>query len=363
MVHRMSFCAASNSAITRVISAGLNFSAWIRNWSYASSGTSSRSCWPGAVLTRSRFRKWAKRLVGDVANVLTIGDQPSDDLERAAGVAYRDRIGELVLDLTAGRAQQGVHDVVIDLVPAQHASLVEQGERVARGPFGLPSDRVGRRLRERGALGLGDRLQLPGEGLQPEPTEVEALRPADDRGRHLERFGGGQHEPHAGRRFLEDLQQGVERLAGEPLRLVDDVDLLAALHRRGGRLLAQFARVLHPAVAGGVDLDDVEVRAFTDRDALGTHAARLGRGPLLAVDHLGQDASGGGLTRPPGPAEQERVVQAPLADGAGQRADHVVLPQDLLGGLRPVPPVQGLVLYLVRHSRLHGHGPPTRTPG
>ena len=109
------------------------------------------------------------------------------------------------------------------------------------------------------------------------PAEVEALAPADDRGRHLVRLGGGQHEPHAGRRLLEDLQQGVERLAGEPLRLVDDVDLLAALHRRGGRLLAEFARVLDAAVGGGVDLDDVEVRALADRDALGAHAARLGR--------------------------------------------------------------------------------------
>ena len=102
----------------------------------------------------------------------------------------------------------------------------------------------------------------------PEPPEVEALAPADDRGRHLVRLGGGQHEPDAGRRLLEELQQGVERLAGEPLRLVDDVDLLAALHRRGGRRLAQLARVLDAAVAGGVDLDDVEVRALTDRDAL-----------------------------------------------------------------------------------------------
>ena len=164
----------------------------------------------------------------------------------------------------------------------------------------------------------------------PNRRKSNRWRPPDDRGRHLVRLGGGQHEPHARRRFLEDLQQGVERLAGEPLRLVDDVDLLAALHGRGGRLLPQLARVLDAAVAGGVDLDDVQVRAFTDRDALGTHAARLGRGALLAVDHLGQDASGGGLARPPGPAEQERVVQAPLADGAGQRADR--------RGLVPGPP-------------------------
>ena len=48
-------------------------------------------------------------------------------------------------------------------------------------------------------------------------------------------------------------------------------------------------------------------------------------------------------------AEQERVVQAVLADGAGQRADDVVLPQHLGRRLRPVPPVQRLVLLLLSH--------------
>ena len=206
-------------------------------------------------------------------------------------------------------------------------------------------------------------MSCAGERLQREPPEVEPLAPADDRGRHLVRLGGGQHEPHAGRRLLEDLQQRVERLAGQALRLVDDVDLLATLHRRGGRLLAQLAGVLDPAVAGRVDLDDVEVRALADRDALRAHAARLGRGPLLAVDHLGEDARGRGLARAPRPAEQERVVQAALADRAGERADHVVLPEHLLrasaAGTAGTGP--GAASRPPR-ARLRCHGPPTRTP-
>ncbi len=68
----------------------------------------------------------------------------------------------------------------------------------------------------------------------------------------------------AGRRLLEQLQQRVERLARQPLRLVEDVDLLAAHGRRGGRALAQLAGVVHAAVRGGVDLDHVEVRALAD---------------------------------------------------------------------------------------------------
>ena len=151
------------------------------------------------------------------------------------------------------------------------------------------------------------------------------------------------------RRFLEDLQQRVEGLARQSLRLVDDVDLLAALHRGGRRLLAQLARVLDTAVTRGVDLDDVEVGALADRHALRARAAGLGGGALLAVDHLREDARRRGLAGAPRTAEQERVVQAVLADRAGEGAHDVVLPEHLGRRLRAVPPVQRLVLLLVRH--------------
>ena len=70
------------------------------------------------------------------------------------------------------------------------------------------------------------------------------------------------------RRLLEHLQQRVERLAREPLRLVDDVDLLATHRRSGGGAFAELARVLDTAVRGRVDLDDVQVLALADGDAL-----------------------------------------------------------------------------------------------
>ena len=46
-------------------------------------------------------------------------------------------------------------------------------------------------------------------------------------------------------------------------------------------------------------------------------------------------------------------MQAVLADGARQRADDVFLPQHLARCLRPVPPVQRLVLLLLRHVAPH----------
>ena len=162
-------------------------------------------------------------------------------------------------------------------------------------------------------------------------------------------LGGGEDEPDAGRRLLEHLQQGVEGLPRKPLGLVDDVHLLAAERGRGGGALAELARVVHASVRSRIDLDHVEVRAVGDPEALLTLAARLRGGSVLAVDHLGQDASGRGLAGPAGSAEQERVGQAPLAHRPHQRPNDVILPQHLVGDLGAVLAVQRLVLLLLGH--------------
>ena len=149
------------------------------------------------------------------------------------------------------------------------------------------------------------------------PPEVEPLASPDDRRRHLVRLGGGQHEPHTGWRFLEELQQRVERFAGQPLRFVDDVDLLATDHRCGRRFLAKLTSIVDPTVGRGVDLDHIHVRPLADGDALLADVAGLRGGRVHAVDHLGQDPRGGGLAGPARSAEEERMVEPVLADRSG----------------------------------------------
>ena len=60
------------------------------------------------------------------------------------------------------------------------------------------------------------------------------------------------------RRLLDELEQRVEALLRDHVGLVDDVDLVAGRRRRVERPLAQVAGVVDSAVAGRVDLDDVE---------------------------------------------------------------------------------------------------------
>jgi hypothetical protein len=292
-----------------------------------------------------------QHLVRHVPEVLALEYERADELEHALRVADRDRIGERVLHVGAARSDERRHGLFVDRSRAEHRRLIEQRQRVAERTFRLPGHRLRGLLGHRDALFLGNAHQVLPEEVHRAPTEVEPLAPADDRRRHLVRFGGRQDESNARRRFLEHLQQRVERLARQALRLVDDVHLLAPLHRRGGRLFPEITRVVDAAVARRVDLDDVEVLSLADPDALLAHAARLRGRTLLAVDHLGQDPRGRRLAGPARATEQERVRETALAHRAHQRADDVLLAEDLAGALRSVLPVEGLVLLSHAHLR------------
>ena len=75
-------------------------------------------------------------------------------------------------------------------------------------------------------------------------------------------FGRRENEYRVIGRLFEGLQQSVERRLGEHVDLVDDVDLVPALVGRIAYLVAQVANVVDAAIAGRVDLDEVERAAF-----------------------------------------------------------------------------------------------------
>ena len=77
-------------------------------------------------------------------------------------------------------------------------------------------------------LGVGHPADDLGELLERRALEVEALAAVDDRRHHLVRLGRGEHEDGVRGRLLERLQERVPGLAGEHVRLVEDVDLPAA---------------------------------------------------------------------------------------------------------------------------------------
>ena len=130
------------------------------------------------------------------------------------------------------------------------------------------------------SLRVGDPADDLGDLLQRRALEVEALAAIDDRRHHLVRLGRGEDEDGVRRRLLERLQEGVPRLPGEHVRLVEDVDLPVARRGHVADPLAQVADVVDRAVRGGVHLDHVERGAGGDRDArLALPARASGSGP------------------------------------------------------------------------------------
>ena len=144
-------------------------------------------------------------------------------------------------------------------------------------------------------------------------------------------------------RLLEDLQQRVEGRQGEHMHLVDDVHALFHRGRREDRLVAQGAHVVHPVVRGGVKLHHVKHGAVEDAAAGGADPAGVAVDRMLAVDRAGEDARAGGLAGAARADEEIGMAQPPGLHLIFQGLRDVVLPHDLVEGLRPPLAVQRLV--------------------
>ena len=271
-------------------------------------------------------------------------DDRVDDREDAGGVPGGEGGDRPVEQLAVGEAEQRSGAVVGQpLVGAAGDELVEDGQRVThRTATGTDDEGEDPRL-DRNALGRAELLHVvlePRRGHEPEGVVVG---PRADGADDLLRLGRREDELHVLGRLLDDLEQGVEALRRHHVRLVDDVDLVAALRGAEGRPLAQVTGVVDTAVARRVDLDDVDRpgAAARQRRARVALAARGRCRALLAVEAPGEDAGARRLAAAPWAREEVGVVDPPRAERLHQGLGHVLLPDDVGEALGPVTAVQG----------------------
>ena len=270
-----------------------------------------------------------------------------DDLvdlgEHRRAVTSGERVDGGVQQLAVGEPEQRRRTLVGEaLVAAPGDELVEDRQRVtdraATGPGHEPQD----------ARSHGD-LLLPAEvlhvgrqaGRRDQPERV-VVGPRPDGPDDLLRLGRREDELHVLRRLLDDLQQGVEALRAHHVRLVDDVDLVAALRRPVGGAFAQVTGVVDAAVGGRVDLDDVDRArpAPGERHARVAHPAGVRGRPLLAVEAAGEDPRAGRLAAAARAAEEVGVAHPTGAQSLHERLGDVLLADDVAERLRPVAAVQ-----------------------
>src|SRR5699024_1750732 len=113
--------------------------------------------------------------------------------------------------------------------------------------------------------------------------------------------------------------------------------------RREERALPQIARVVHAAVAGRVELGDVQGARAARGQRLARVAppARVRRGPLHAVERPGEDACRRGLAAATGTGEEVRVVDATGGQRDRERLGDMLLAHDLGEGGGAVLPIEG----------------------
>ena len=174
-------------------------------------------------------------------------------------------------------------------------------------------------------------------------VEVEALHAREDGGEDLLRIRRAHDEDDVRRRLLERLEQRVERRGRQHVDLVDDVDLVAAAHRRVVDAVDDLlAHVVDARAACRIELVDIRVLAGGDEAALLAGAIRQVAIALLAHKGLRKDACHGGLAGTTRAAEEVRMARATLAHGALERRDHVRLANYLLKRLRTIFAIQRL---------------------
>ena len=118
------------------------------------------------------------------------------------------------------------------------------------------------------------------------------MRTRTNRGEQFFRLGRRENEDEVLRGLLHDLQQGVEALGGDHVRLVDDEDAVAGIRWRIKCAISQVTHVIDTSVGGGVQLGDVQTpwSAGSQRTAGIAHPARSGGRALRAVQRAGEDA-------------------------------------------------------------------------
>ena len=170
------------------------------------------------------------------------------------------------------------------------------------------------------------------------------------------------------RRLLQRLEQRVERIAGEHVRLIDDVDLVRAAGGRQVHLLAQVAHLVDAAVRSRVDLDQVERRPRRHLQAGLAPVAWLGRVPRAAraVERLREEPRGRGLAGPATSAEEVCVRDAAGDDRALQRSRRRVLADQVARRSASGTCDKELWYSGINNSKVAAHphldrGPPART--
>ena len=155
-------------------------------------------------------------------------------------------------------------------------------------------------------------------------------------------LGGRKDELDVLRRFFDELEQSVEALRRNHVRLIEDEDFVAVASGRVDCALTQIAGIVDTVVAGGVNLYDVEASSAVARKLHTTRTHTTGSicRTLGTVQAASQDARARGLATTSRATEEVGVVDAVRAQGRHEWLGHLRLPDHLGKSFWPITAIQ-----------------------
>ena len=187
------------------------------------------------VLHEQQFAQVFEQVEDDSAEILSLLRELLEEEERSGRVAIDDHVAQPQQRLLVDGADELQDGLRIDRAVRRRSELVECGHRVAERASGGPCDERESRVLCLDALTLGDAAQECHDLGQSRTLEDERLAARAHGGDHADEIRRAEDKQQVGRRLLDQLEQRVPGLARQLVRLVDDVDLVAALGRAGAR--------------------------------------------------------------------------------------------------------------------------------
>ncbi len=128
-------------------------------------------------------------------------------------------------------------------------------------------------------------------------------------------FGGSQDKNGVGWRFLKSLEQGIGGFFGEHMNLIDNIDLVMSLVGSVVDPFAEVSDVINTAVAGSINLDNIQSPTLGYCLAHGASIAWFSFAVSKTIHCLSQNAPGAGLTGSSWAAKKVGMRYTPTAKG------------------------------------------------
>ena len=183
---------------------------------------------------------------------------------------------------------------------------------------------------DRRALGRRDRGEPLDNTLDRDSSKIISLTTRDNGRRDPVRLRRRENKYGVGRRFLERLEECVERSSGKHMNLVDNINLISRTRRKIHNLIADAADIVDAVVRRGVHLDHVKKRVVENAAADFAGITGISVDRRKAIDRAGEDLGDRSLAGPSGSAKEIGMTDLPRDDGLTKRADRMLLLDNLI---------------------------------